>query len=324
MNVGIQGKHLQLRGYWITIFPDTCRWINWTDSGSTRKEEPDMRRRAQRIVEARIFGYFLVILIIATAVLRGLATSDDLLDRLAVLIGLVWLLTLAVLVLEALLKMFAASPRVDRYFRDPWNVFDFVLIGLAFYYSDLAILIVTVRLLRLLRGFSAVREMNLILSTLVRSVPSMVHIVVLLGIIVYMYAIVGHGLFHEHDPARWGTLGVSILSLFQVVTLDDWTAIMDTATELEPLAWFYFVSFVIVATFVGINLFVAIVVKNMDEVNEERLRRQGRSFTGESILSELRATQSELGTTQSELRATQQSLQRVEEQLQRLFRGNDG
>ncbi len=220
-----------------------------------------MRLKAHRIVHARRFEYFLVILIIATAVLRGLATSGDLFDRLEVLMGLVWFLTLAVLVLEALLKMFSTSPRVDRYFRDPWNVFDFLLIGLAFYQPGLAVLIVTVRLLRLLGGFSAVREMNLILSTLVRSLPSMVHIVILLGIIVYMYAIVGHSLFHEHDPARWGTLGVSILSLFQVVTLDDWTAILDTATELEPMAWIYFVSFVVVATFVGINLFVAVVVK---------------------------------------------------------------
>ena len=269
-----------------------------------------MRLKAQRIVQARRFEYLLAILIIATAVLRGLATSDDLTDRLAVLMGLVWSLTLAVLVLEALLKMFATSPRVDRYFRDAWNVFDFVLIGLIFYWPTLAMLIVTVRLLRLLGGFSAVQEMNLILSTLVRSVPSMVHIVILLGIILYMYAIVGHSFFQEHDPARWGTLGVSIQSLFQVVTLDDWIAIMHTAMELEPLAWIYFVSFVVVATFVGVNMFVAIVVKNLDEINEERLRRQGRSFTGESILSELRATQ--------------QSLQRMEEQLQRLFRGNDG
>ena len=103
--------------------------------------------------------------------------------------------------------------------------------------------------------------MNLILSTLVRSVPSMVYIVILLGIIVYMYAVVGHNLFHEHDPARWGNLGLSILSLFQMVTLDDWISILHTAMELEPLAWVYFVSFVVIATFVGVNLFVAIVVK---------------------------------------------------------------
>ena len=241
----------------------------------------------------------------------------------AVLILLVWFLTLAVLVLEALLKLFATSPRVDRYFRYPWNVFDFLLISLAFYYPTLAILIVTVRLLRLLRSFSAVREMNLILSPLLRSVPSMVHIVILLGIIVYMYAIVGHSYFHEHDPVRCGTLGVSILSLFQVLTLDDWIGILHTAMELEPLAWVYFVSFVIVPTFAGVNLFVAIVVKTLDEIDQERLRGMEQPPTGDPLLSELRATQNELGTTQSEFRATQQSLQRLEEQLQRQLSGND-
>ena len=284
-----------------------------------------MRLKARRIVQARRFEYLLAILIIASAVMRGLATSDDLIDHLAVvlLMALVWSLTLAVLVLEALLKMIATSPRVDRYFRDPWNVFDFLLIGLAFYYPTLAILIITVRLLRLLRGFSAVREINLILSTLVRSVPSMVYIVILLGIIVYMYAVVGHNLFHEHDPARWGNLGLSILSLFQMVTLDDWISILHTAMELEPLAWVYFVSFVVIATFVGVNLFVAIVVRNMDEINEERLRRSEQPPTGDSLLNELRATQNELGATQSELRATQQTLQRLEEQLQRQLSRND-
>ena len=284
-----------------------------------------MRLKARRIVQARRFEYLLAILIIASAVMRGLATSDDLIDHLAVvlLMASVWSLTLAVLVLEALLKMIATSPRVDRYFRDPWNVFDFLLIGLAFYYPTLAILIITVRLLRLLRGFSAVREINLILSTLVRSVPSMVYIVILLGIIVYMYAVVGHNLFHEHDPARWGNLGLSILSLFQMVTLDDWISILHTAMELEPLAWVYFVSFVVIATFVGVNLFVAIVVRNMDEINEERLRRSEQPPTGDSLLNELRATQNELGATQSELRATQQTLQRLEEQLQRQLSRND-
>ena len=257
--------------------------------------------------------------------MRGLATSDDLKDHLAValLMVLVWFLTLAVLVLEALLKMFATSPRVDRYFRDPWNVFDFLLIVFVFLTPTLVILIITVRLLRLLRGFSAVREMNLILSTVVRSVSGMVYIVILLGIILYMYAIVGQTLFNEHDPARWGNLGLSILSLFQVITLDGWSEILHTAMELQPLAWVYFVSFVVTATFVGANMFVAIVVENMGEVNQERLGRREQPPTGDSLLSELRATQNELGTTQSELRATQQSLQRLEEQLQRQLPRND-
>ena len=84
---------------------------------------------------------------------------------------------------------------------------------------------------------------------------------------------------------------------------------MHTAMELEPLAWVYFVSFVVVATFVGVNLFVAIVVENIDEINKERLRRREQPPTGDSLLSELRATQ--------------QSLQRLEEQLQRQLPRND-
>ena len=281
-----------------------------------------MRQRAHRIAGSQGFEYFLVILIVATVVLRGVATSDDLFDRLIVLMGLVWFLTLAALVLEALLKMFAASPRVDRYFRDAWNVFDFLLIGFAFYQPDLAVLIVAVRLLRLLRGFSTVRELNLILATLLRSVPSMAHVVALLGFVVYMYGIVGHSLFNEHDPERWGNLGLSILSLFQVITMDDWIGITRTAMELESLAWIYFVSFMVVATFVGLNLFVAIVVRNMDEI--ERERRRGQPPAYDSLLTELRVTQGELGATQSELRATQQPLQRLEEKLGQRLDGDGG
>jgi voltage-gated sodium channel len=123
-----------------------------------------------------------------------------------------------------------------------------------------------------------------------------------------MYAIVGHALLHEHDPAHWGDLGSSILSLFQVVTLDDWVAVMHTAAELKPLAWIYFVRFTIVATFVGVNLFVAIVVNHLGEINQERLRPLEQPLTADMLLSELRAIR-------SELRATQRSLQRLAEQL---------
>ena len=77
--------------------------------------------------------------------------------------------------------------------------------------------------------------------------------------------------------------------------MDDWIGILHTVMELEPLAWIYFVSFVIVATFVGVNLFVAIVIKNLDEINQERLHRLEQPPTNDSLLSELRATQSELG-----------------------------
>ena len=271
-----------------------------------------MRELAHRIVHARKFEYLLVTLIIGSAVLMGLATSDYLYDRFAVWMGLFLILALAMLVLEVLLKMFALLPRIDRYFRDGWNVFDFlaisfVIVSIAAAPSGVAgygILIISVRLLRLLRGFSTVQELRTVLSTLFRSIPSLGHIVVLMSVIIYVYALVGYRSFGEHDPARWENLGVAVSSLFQILTLDDWVVIMKTANEAVPFAWIYFVSFVILSAFVVANVFIAIVINNLDDERHERLRTLEPPASKEEILRELRSTQ--------------QALQRLEERLQHL------
>ena len=232
-----------------------------------------MRRLADRIVHARKFEYLLVLLIVGSAAWLGVATSEHLADRYGLWMALFWILTLLVLVLEVLLKMFALSPRVDRYFRDGWNAFDFLtisflIISIATFspsssvdYADYGILIMLLRLMRLLGSLSTVQELRLILSTLIRSIPSVGHIVVLLGIILYVYGFVGHSSFSEHDPAHWGNLGVAVLSLFQIMTMDDWVTIMHTAIELEPMAWVFFISFVIISAFIVANLFVAVVTR---------------------------------------------------------------
>ena len=208
--------------------------------------------------------------------------------------------------------MFALLPRVDRYFRDGWNVFDFLaisflIISIAAAPEGIApygILIISVRLLRLLRGLSTVQELRTVLSTLFRSIPSLGHIVVLMSVIIYVYALVGYWSFGEHDPARWGNLGVAASSLFQILTLDGWAAIMETATKAAPLAWIYFVSFVTISAFVVANIFIAIIIHNLDDERQERLRTLEAPASREEILRELRSTQ--------------QALQRLEERLQRL------
>ena len=159
------------------------------------------------------------------------------------------------------------------------------------------------RLLRVLRLISTIQELRLIVSTLVRSIPSMGHVMLLMSIIFYIYAITGHQLFHEHDPVHWRNLGISLLSLFRVVTLEDWTDIMYIAMELHPMAWIYFVSFVVVGTFVVINLFIAVVLNNLEEAKAERLRELEQPVSREEILRDLRSTQ--------------KALRRLEERLDR-------
>ena len=271
-----------------------------------------MRDSTHRLTKSHKFEYFIVALILANAVLVGLETLSWVMEHYHSWIMLGYLVTLIIFIIEAALKMFAQWPRPDRYFRDGWNVFDFAIIVLALVPATggFAIVARMARLLRLLRLVSAVEELRLIVATLVRSIPSMLHIVVLMSLIVYVYAIIGFQLFHEHDPEHWRNLGISLLSLFRVVTLEDWTDIMYKAMEYHPLTWMYFVSFVVLGTFVVINLFIAVVINNLDEAKQERLRELEQAPTADSILSELRATQ--------------QSLRRLEEQLQRRREEDDG
>ena len=263
-----------------------------------------LRDLAYKLTHSHGFEYFIVGLILANAVLLGIETLPGVMNGYSDWVNLGFQVTLFIFIVEAVLKIFAQWPRPGRYFRDGWNVFDFLVIVFALIPAtgSLAIIARMARLLRLVRLVSAVPELRLIVATLVRSIPSMLHIVALMSLIVYIYAIVGYQLFHEHDPEHWRNLGISLLSLFRVVTLEDWTDIMYKAMELHPLTWIYFVSFVVLGTFVVINLFIAVVINNLDEAKQERLRKLEQAPTADSLLAELRATQ--------------QSLRRLEQQLQ--------
>ena len=269
-----------------------------------------MRDLTDRITRSIPFEAFIIGLIVINGVMVGLETFP----RIVVPYG-PWLdwgqdVILAFFIVEAALKMFALAPRADRYFRNSWNVFDFLVIvaSLIPATGGFAVVARLARLMRVLRLISAVPELRLIVATLVRSIPSMLNIVALMSLMVYIYAIIGYQLFHQHDPAHWGNLGVSLLTLFQVVTLEDWVSIMDTAMEVNPLAWLYFVSFVILGTFVVINLFIAVVINNLDEAKQERLNQLEQPQYRDNLLDEIRITQ--------------RSLQRLEEQLRR--RPQDG
>jgi len=105
----------------------------------------------------------------------------------------------------------------------------------------------------------ALPELRLIVATLIRSVPGMFNVLALMSIVFYVYGVAGYYLFRDVDPTHWRTLGISLLSLFRIVTLEDWTDIMYAALEHHWWAWAYFVSFVVVGTFVVINLFLALI-----------------------------------------------------------------
>lgn len=258
---------------------------------------------AVRIVDAGWFNNGITIIIILNAVIIGLDTSASLAANFGYLFDLANQLILVIFIAEAIIKMLAVYPKVSDYFRDGWNLFDFVIIvaSLVPATGSLATLARLARLLRVLRIISALPELRLIVATLIRSIPSMVNVIMLMSIIFYVYAVAGFHLFHDVDPTHWNHLGTSLLSLFRIVTLEDWTDIMYAAMDQKPWAWVYFVSFVVLGTFVVVNLFIAVVLNNLEEAKAERLRELIDPPTPDEILRELKQTQEALAIIQIRL-----------------------
>ena len=108
-------------------------------------------------------------------------------------------------------------------------------------------------------------------------------------------------LFHQHDAERWGSLGAALLTLFQIVTLEGWVEVMEKALEFRPLAWIYFVSFVLIGTFVVLNLFIAVVVNNLEASKAAELEALARPVTHDDVLEELARTRDALQALQRKL-----------------------
>ena len=258
---------------------------------------------SHRLVNSHWFEYFIIAVILGNAVLLGLGTSPRVESDYGGLLDLGNQVALGIFIVEALLKMLALAPRPQRYFRDGWNVFDFLVIALALVPAtgQFAMVSRLARLLRVVRLITTIRDLRLIVAALVRSIPSVGHVMMLMGIVVYIYAIMGYHLFHEHDPDNWRNLGISVLTLFNIITLEGWTEVMDTAMAVYPWAWVYFVSFVVMGTFVVINMFIAIIINNLDEAKAERLRDLEAPVSRDELLRELRATQAALARLERRL-----------------------
>ncbi|MFS1524149.1 ion transporter [Microbulbifer sp. 2304DJ12-6] len=262
--------------------------------------------RCQRIVAAPLFNQMIIGMILLNGVVVGLETSRWMVEYFDALLGGINQLVLGVFILEATVKIVAYGSRPWRYFSSGWNCFDFTIIALSLIPAagPLATLARLVRVLRVLRLVSAFPELRVLVDTLLRSLPSMLHIALLMGIIFYIYGVAGYFLFHEVDPVHWRSLPIALLSLFRIVTFEDWTDIMYIAMEAMPWAWVYFVSFVVMGAFVMINLFIGVVLNNLEEAKLRRMDEMCLPPSQTEILRELRATQLSLVRLQKRMEAT--------------------
>jgi voltage-gated sodium channel len=243
-------------------------------------------RLVQRVVNQPWFHHVVLAVILTNAILAGVETADSLRASHGALIAWLQATIQAVFVVEIALRLAAHWPQPGRFFRDGWNVFDAVVV-LGSLLPDVGVVATVARLARLLRVarlVSVFPELRLIVETTLRSIPSLAHVLLLLFLILYVYAILGHHLFAAAAPESWGSLGAALLTLFQILTLEGWVELQGQVMATYPWAWVYFLSFVVVAVFVVVNLFIALVISNLESAKAAIGREEPATAAGPEAL----------------------------------------
>jgi len=223
----------------------------------------------QRIVDSAPFRRTVIGLILLNAVTIGLETYPAVTARYGGLLHAADRAILAIFTIEIALR-FAAARSKAAFFRDGWHWFDMIVVVAAYVPGSQFLSIVRIfRVLRVLRAITVLPNLQRLVGALLRSLPSLGNIALLLSLLLYVYAAAGTFLFAAIDPRHFGSLHASVLTLFGILTLEGWIDVMDGLRESSPLCWIYFVSFILLGTFVSLNFFVGVIVGNMQRVDEE-------------------------------------------------------
>ena len=227
-----------------------------------------MRDRLQALVAHPRFTGFITAVIAFNAVILGLETSQSVMATAGPLIVALDTACLAIFVLELTLKLIALGP---RFFRNGWNLFDFVIVGIAIIPAGQGFTALrALRILRVLRMISVAPSLRRVVEGFVRAVPGMGSVFLLMGLIFYIGSVIATKLFAASFPEWFGTLGASAYSLFQIMTLESWSmGIVRPVMEVYPYAWAFFVPFILSTTFVVLNLVVGLIVNSMQDAHHE-------------------------------------------------------
>jgi voltage-gated sodium channel len=249
-----------------------------------------MQAVARAIAESRRFQNTITLLIILAGILVGIETYPSMEARYGTVLHLLDKIILGAFIVEIVVKVAAEGRKPWRYFVDPWNVFDFVIVAAALlpFGGSAATVLRLLRLLRVLKLVRALPKLQLLVSALLKSIPSMAYVSLLLFLLFYVYAVAAVFMWGGNDPLHFRHLQVAMVSLFRAVTLEDWTDLMYiqmygcdvygyggieqmcTKPAASPVAGaLFFVSFVLFGTMIILNLFIGVIMKGMDEAQAE-------------------------------------------------------
>jgi voltage-gated sodium channel len=275
-----------------------------------------MAQRCRTVADSGVFQGFILVVILLNAITLGIQTYD-ISSGLESTISTLDDVFLGIFVVELAIRITAFGSRPDRFFADGWNLFDFAVIAAAFVpgVRENVTLLRIVRLLRVVRLVTVLPDLRILLRAMVRSVPPIVSLALLTFMLMYVYGMVGWILFGDEDPENWGDVGQALLSTFQMLTLENWPQLLETGMEIHPASWIFFVSYVLIASFLVINILIAIIINSMEEVHdaEREAERTARRDRAEHLAEQ----EEETVTIAERLTALRDAIDELEQDLER-------
>jgi voltage-gated sodium channel len=253
---------------------------------------PGFRGRLADWLERPVVRNTIIGVILFNAVILGLETSPTIMAAAGPLILTLDRICLSIFVVELVLKLVALGP---RFFRSGWNIFDFVIVGIALIPAGQGLSVLrALRILRVLRIISVVPSLRRVVEGLLTALPGMGSVFLLMSIIFYIGAVMATKLFGASFPDWFGSIGASLYTLFQIMTLESWSmGIVRPVLEIYPYAWLFFVPFIMVTTFAVVNLLVGLVVNSMQSAHAEESNAATDAYRDE-VLERLRKIEERL------------------------------
>ena len=208
-----------------------------------------------------------------------------------------WLdLFITVVFLVEIVIRFLGEKKKRNFFKQGWNIFDTLIVVVSLIpidNSEMALVGRLIRIFRVLRMISIIPELRLLLNSLVKAMPQLGYVVLLMFIIFYIYAAVGSTFFAHINAELWGDISISMLTLFRVMTFEDWTDVMYETMEVYAFSWIYFITFIFFTAFAFLNMVIGIIVQVLEEENAKERKARAKE-TGEITLEGLSEQMEEL------------------------------
>ena len=241
-----------------------------------------LRDRIGAVLDRAIVRNVILGVILFNAIILGLETSPAVMARVGGLIHFLDVICLTIFVIEIVAKLFVHRM---RFWRDGWNIFDFIIVAVSLVPAAQGLSVLrAMRILRLLRVVSVAPSLRRVIEGLINALPGMGSVFLLMGLIFYIGAVMATKLFGELFPEWFGTLGQSMYSLFQIMTLESWSmGIVRPVMEVAPYAWAFFVPFILATTFIILNLVVGLVVNSMQDAHHAEADERTDTYRDEVL-----------------------------------------